>query len=877
MCAALLALAGCKSSFDNGFAVDLTLTADPSLTSDTLSAIRIFSLEVEGAERATDTLTTENAFADHRQERILYRPKVTSGMITLSITARGADGGALAFGQAAANLKGGSTTSLTVLMTSNLPPQPDLSANGPDFAIDPRVPVVTPQPASVARGMSLMLTSNLAVTWRVLEPNGGSIDANGNYTAPSLIGTYHVLATSVVNPDISANVPVSVVFGDVQVMAGGTGGSGSVDGTGATARFSALSCAPAVDGANGLVYIPDRFNRIIRKLNLATGDVTTIAGRPGFSGSDDGIGSAARFVEPYGAAVDSTGTTLYVSDYGASTIRKIVLATGAVTTLAGVANTPGEADDAMFGVNARFSGPTGLALDSASGNLYVADFGGYTIRKVKTTSGATATVAGVAFMLGAIDTAGGTPKFYNPTGLAYDGTYLYVADAGNQIIRKLDFSTSPATVTTLAGTAGSASEMDGTGTGAHFYQPTGIAAAGGVLYITDTFGQTVRALTISSQAVVTLAGGANVADYLNASGLMARFHNPEGIAVLGGNAYVMDGVNFSVRKITGLTGGPPVTTFAGTASQRGVTDAAGSAARFDHTTALAADSGSNFYVADYNNSTIRKLAVAQSGGVYTATVSTLAGMAKMPGNVDMPGTAGRFSGPVCLVYDGVDSLYVCDQNNNAIRKVRLTDQAVSTLFTVTSPNDLTVDEQGRFFVTSGLHVIYQYVPVTKQLRTLWGTPAAAGSSDGVGAQATFRSPTGIVSDHAGLLYVADTGNNTLRRIDVSSGLVTTVAGKAGEGGATDGPGAMARFSTPLHLQRDGQGTVYVADSANHTLRQYDPVARTVITSLGVAGVGGMKVGPPPAGLNRTSQIAFLATGEMAIISDDGEQAVQIAH
>ena len=170
--------------------------------------------------------------------------------------------------------------------------------------------------------------------------------------------------------------------------AGGLAGSyGSADGTGSAARFY-CPCGVAVDSA-GNVYVADSDNHTIRKVTPG-GVVTTLAGLAGSSGSADGTGSAARFYDPYGVAVDSAGN-VYVADYRNHTIRKVTPG-GVVTTLAGLAGSSGSADGT--GSAARFYYPYGVAVDSA-GNVYVADTCNNTIRKV-TPGGVVTTLAGVA-------------------------------------------------------------------------------------------------------------------------------------------------------------------------------------------------------------------------------------------------------------------------------------------------------------------------------------------------------------------------------------------------------------------------------------------------------------------------------------------------
>ena len=197
---------------------------------------------------------------------------------------------------------------------------------------------------------------------------------------------------------------------------------------------------------------------------------TNLAGMPGISGSADGTGSAARFNGPPGVAVDGLGN-IYVADATNETIRRVTSG-GVVTTLAGLAGTPGSADG--VGSAARFDTPVGVAVDSA-GNVYVADWGASTIREVTPvgTNWVVRTLAGLANVSGSADGAGSSARFRQPAGLAVDSVgNVYVADYFNNTIRKV---TPEGVATTLAGQAGQAGSADGTGSAARFYAPFAVA------------------------------------------------------------------------------------------------------------------------------------------------------------------------------------------------------------------------------------------------------------------------------------------------------------------------------------------------------------------------------------------------------------------
>jgi len=269
--------------------------------------------------------------------------------------------------------------------------------------------------------------------------------------------------------------------GVVSTLAGTAGALGTTDGTGAAARFS-FPVGVAVD-SSGTVYVSDSAGATIRRIS-PTGVVTTFAGAAFQSGSTNGVGTAARFSLPYGLALDGSGN-LYVADGGNHLIRKIA-PDGTVTTLAGGAQISGFADGT--GTAARFNNPFGVAVDG-SGNIIVADSGNHVIRRV-TTAGVVTTIAGTAGLPGAADGTGIAARFNQPRGVAVgSGNTVYVADYGNALLRAISSS---GVVTTLAGTAGIVGSTDSVGASARFYDPTGIAADGTTVYVADTSNNLIR-------------------------------------------------------------------------------------------------------------------------------------------------------------------------------------------------------------------------------------------------------------------------------------------------------------------------------------------------------------------------------------------------
>jgi hypothetical protein len=560
----------------------------------------------------------------------------------------------------------------------------------------------------------------------------------------------------------------------VTTFAGEEGACESTDGTGTAAHFG-LPSGIAVD-STGTFYIADAWSNVIRKMTAA-GVVTTFAGLAGNRGSADGTGSAARFAFPRGVAVDTAGN-VYVADNSNHTIRKITPA-GVVTTLAGLAGTPGLADGS--GNVARFRFPNAVAVDTA-GNVYVADTSNHSIRKV-TPAGAVTTLAGSPTgTSGYVDATGSAARFNAPQGIVVDsGGTVYVGDNNTNTVRQV---TAAGVVTTLAGTLTNGN-ADGTGTAARFNGPWGIAiGSAGALHVSDAFNGTIRKIAPGA-VVTTLAGFPGSLGSADGFGSVARFRLPNGVAVdAGGIVYVADRINNTIRRINrGI-----VTTYAGMALQGGFVDGTGGAARFSGPRGVAVDSSGTLYIADTNNHAIRQIA---PGGV----VTTIAGSGSS-GSADGTGNVARFNNPHGIAVDNSGTLYVGDAVNHTIRKI-----------------------------TAGGVVT-----------TLAGTAGMIGSVDGAGGAARFNFPRGIAVDNIGNVYVADSNNNTIRKI-TPAGVVTTLAGTAGLTGNTDGTGAAARFINPQGIAVDSAGNLFVADSGNFTIRMITP-AGVVTTIWGIPSLVG---------------------------------------
>jgi streptogramin lyase len=754
-----------------------------------------------------------------------------------------------------------------------------------------------------------------------------STNTNGTTNGAMLsFTTLNTPAISYVSPDnYTTGVPIESMspantggsipgnyYGQVSTYAG-NGTPGNTNGPVATATFNS-PYAETLD-LFGNMYVADYGNNSVRL--ISAGVVSTFAGS-GAAGSANGTGTAATFRNPTGIVADASGN-VYVSDGANNEIRKITPA-GVVTTFAG-STTAGSANGT--GSAARFSSPHGLAIDAA-GNIYVADYNNNLIREISPT-GVVTTFAGSG-TAGAVNGTGTAASFNKPYGLSVDASgNVYVADFGNNLVRKI---TSTGVVTTLAG-SGAAGNTNGTGTAASFHNILStVEDAAGDVYVSEGYNDDIRMITPAG--VVTNLAGSGAAGNINGTGTAAQFSSPHGLAMdASGNIYVADAVNNEIRLVTstgytlnsvlpagltlnGLTGiisGTPtaasaaanysvtayntgggstatinikvanpaaapvisyansthtyitgkaieafgitntggavpatsyslVSTFAGSGTI-GATNGTGTAASFHSPSGVAIDASGNVYVADYNNNLIREISPA-------GVVTTFAGSGAA-GAVNGTGTAASFNKPYGVAVDVKGNVYVADGGNNLIRKITATGvvttfagtgglgyvDGAATVAKFRKPVGVAVDGQGNVYVGDNGNNVIREINSSGTVSTLAGS-GTAGSADGTGIAASFFNPWGLSVDASGNIYVADNGNNNIRKI-TPAGVVTTLAG-SGVAGNSTGTGTMASFSSPYSTTVDNLGNVYVADGANNQVKMITPAG--VVTNLAGSGTTG---------------------------------------
>ncbi|MDH4200041.1 MAG: hypothetical protein OEV66_06640 [Spirochaetia bacterium] len=310
------------------------------------------------------------------------------------------------------------------------------------------------------------------------------------------------------------------------------------------------------------------------------------------------------------------------------------------------------------------------------------------------------------------------------------------------------------------------SAVPGVREGSVFY-PTGLTIVDKYIYVTDSYNHVIYKVSLDTGAAVLYGGSPGVSGFSNGLIKSALFYRPFGICNDGKNLYVADSGNNVVRKIVLLTG--EVSTFIGNPGVSGGLNGEPGTALLNHPQGVAIH-GANLYIADTSGATIRK------ADMITRDVKNAAGLAGVAGRDDGSGKMARFNTPRGVAADE-KNLYIADSINGAIRKVIIENGEVSTLA---------------------------------------GVPFHPGSTDGKGSWAAFNNPSSVIVD-GDILYIADTANSTIRKLIISTGQVTTIAGNPIENGYKDDIGEDALFNTPSGIVMAGT-RLYVADTANHAIR-----------------------------------------------------------
>jgi len=622
-----------------------------------------------------------------------------------------------------------------------------------------------------------------------------------------------------------------------------------------------------------------------------SGTLKLIAGnsRAGFSG-DGGPAVSAQLNSPQGVAVDSAGN-VYIADSLNNRVR-MVNTNGIITTFAGNGDIsiPGFWGDTGPATDANLHLPTGVALDS-SGNVYIAAASDNTVRIV-TTDGIINLFAGSGYIgyYGDQSTSGTTvvagtatlAGLHGPKDVAVgsDGT-VYIADTGNAVIRKV----TGGIITTYAGTGAVGLAGDaGLATSAAMSAPYSVAVdASGNLVIADYGNNRIRRVDSKSGNISTIAGIGNIG-FAGDGGAAtsAILHLPTGVAFdSSGNVYLADSLNNRIRKIAGTN----ITTVAGNGGLSSSGDGGpATSAQLNTPLGVAVDGTGNIYIADSLNNTIRRVS---AGG----TISTYAGNS-VPGNSGDGGapTSAQLNAPEGVAVDAAGNLYIADTQNHKVRKISggaintfagngtagfSGDGGAATAASLNEPFAVALDAAGNVYIAEFGNNRVRKVDTKGIITTVAGNGVSGYSGDGGAATgAQLNGPQSVAVDAAGNLYIADTANNRVRQV-TPGGMIGTIGGNGLAGYAADGvPAVNTQVGNPTGVAVDAAGNLYVADGSARVRKIYPSGIIATIAGTGARGYTGDGGAATSARLSDPSAVAVDTTGNV-YVADTLNNAVRL--
>ena len=723
---------------------------------------------------------------------------------------------------------------------------------------------------------------------------------------------------------------VNAVTGIITIVAGnGTIGS-TGDGGPATGDELSNPGSVALD-ASGNLFIADSSNNRIREVNLASGVITTVAGGGTAGLGDSGQATAAKLTFPSGVAVDNKGD-LFIADLGNNRIREVNLSTGVITTVAGN-GTQGFSGDTGLATSAELNSPNGVAVDT-QGDLFIVDTESNVIREVNATTHVITTVAGNHTSGYSGDAGPATSAELNdPLGVALDNQGdLVISDNGNDRIREVNLTTG--TITTIAGNGtGGGSGDNGPAATAEVRNPGGMAVdSQGNLFIADRFNEEIRRVTPAPSitnvlpASGTLQGGGNtvitwsstgvtnvdvllstnggatfpytIAANLPSSGSFT-WNVPAAQGTTSAEIRVVDHINANIKGTAAGTltitaaSTPIISTFAGSsAGSAGSSGDGGLAvsALLSDPEGVAVDSQGDLFIADYGNNLVREV------NALTGVITTVAGNGTAGSTGDGgAATSAELDEPKGVAVDGQGDLFIADLGNNRIREVNLStgvittvagggtaslgDGGLATSAILDNPEGVAVDTQGDLFIADTFNRRVREVNLTTGvITTVAGNGSAGFSGDGgPAASAELNNPVGLALDDQGNLFIADAGNERVREVNLSTGVITTVAGNGTAGSMGDGgPATAAELFIPSGVAVDGQGNLFIASTYNDRIREVNLLG--VISTYagnGTYGLGGDNGPATSANLTGPEGLAVDNQGDLFIADDDNNEIQRV--
>lgn len=800
-----------------------------------------------------------------------------------------------------------------------------------------------------------------------------------------------------VNGLLTVNPPLlpasgSLLFNPIPVISviAGTGANTDNGNNGqATAAGVEAIHSVAVDKA-GNIFIAETGDSVIREIDGSTGVITIVAGLPGQTGfqGDGGLAVNALLYNPAGVSVDNNGNLL-IADTGNQVVRRVDMTTGIINTIAGTGTvsacvtstgggtstggttgicgtsgtsgtgggTYGYAGDGGAATSALLDNPYRATADAA-GNVYIADYSNHAIRKVDAKTGIITTFAGQGAPGYQGDSGQASAAYlYDPSDVEFDPAgNMLIAEYGNGVVRKINMKTG--IISTVAGIGGNnialavppavatnttpcAAAADNIGdncpaTQAVFDRPrSAVGDAQGNIYIADSGNYLVRMVNARTGNVSIIAGTGIEGESGDGNiGIDAEVSGVYGVALdLRGNLLVADTANDVIRKLT-LNESFPNTNAGSTSSfqnlhlisNQAVTPAIAQlnttefklntlscglnvqlqaglpcSAAIAFKPVQAGLQTAQFAVADTNNNAIA-IGIYGFGNAPVAsfynqgTIVTIAGngTAGNQGGNGTQASAALVKAPRGGVVDSRGNIYFADSANNLVRKISPTggivtlagtgtagytgDGGAATAAELNAPSKVVVDAAGNLYIADTGNNVIRYVNVaTGQISTAAGNGTAGYTGDsGPAASAELNKPQGLAVDLTGNVYVADTGNNVIRYFGLGGG-INTITGTGNAGYSGDGGNAYgAQLSSPQAVALDLQGDIYIADTGNDVVRVITAPTNTITTFAGQqgtavnAGDGGSALA---ATLNTPTDVAFDPAGDLYIAA--GGQVRQV--